>query len=1196
MAVRKSCRNFTVLLGTTALTLLMTQASAWPHEQTASSPTPAAKSLVKSAKTRAAKPDKALSTDIVNALNFSVRGGKNGVLAGVFDAVYRNPDQRDQVIDYARGLAPGLSRDLTTAADLGVLTAGQRLTLAPNAAQVLSGRSAATGIGAAAYAGAVPTSVPLANSPSPNLPLTATTFQQTWNLNLIGANTAYGRGYTGKDASNNPVYVAVGDTGFDVNNSALRNRLDLTRAKNYIVVNPGDTYNPTDVGVQNNDARDSHGSHVAGLIAAEKFDNVDVHGVAYDAKVVPIRLISAGKDGGAPNATIADGFSTADALTYFASLNNVMVYNASYGPGLPDGTPPQSVWTVSSETNEEAAAASTALKAGKIIVVAAGNDRSDHPTAARNPSGIALYPFIRPEHANLGVYTDGGAKLDYSSLLGESGLVIGVMSIGIKETSTGSGIWRKIPAYYSNFCGVTASWCVAAPGGDVTTDGGVYSTVPFDNYAALQGTSMAAPTVSGAIAVLIGAYPTYNAHDLARLLFSTTEDLGLAGVDAVYGYGLIRLDRATDGPTTLAAGATQTVGANTTVYWSQPLAASGGFNKDGDGILTIAGHTNAPGNVSVLGGTLAVDGTLTVTGAGNALIVNRGGTLAGIGEVYGATTIAGTLSPGKMANVADLIANGVIPSGSSVVGNSAGLLTFNNSVTLTSTATTRIDIDGTLIVPGGPGTYDRIQVVGAGNVFSANGALTPILRDSVGTPSNYTPSIGTRFKFVETQDGARTAGAFSSLVQPTSGLPVNGRFDVIYAPTSITLTVTPLSFAGLTTGTLDSNQRSVASALDAGRPAAGTMPNSAAKTLYDALYALTSPSSYSTALSQLSGSSTPAVTSAATTAFTGFMGSVADRQNALVLGAADTQEASSQAIAFSYADNTPSVEARQAADAFASVMPAAPAQEGWGVWGQAFGRWSSVGDTSGVQGSKSRSGGFTLGADKLLANDLIGGVAIGFARTNTDTNGGSGTSTSYSGALYASWTPGRAVIDVRAAAGPTQVQTSRTTSLTSSAITGDTKGVGGSIGIEAGYIIPIAQFTVKPYAGIAWQGLRLNGYSETQQPFGLTYPTQNFDKLTTTLGVAFSTTARVAGAVTLMPELKVGWGHDLRDTTLVSQAALVDSAFTVNAAEPGRDAALVGLKLAGWTRESLRLFVAYNGEFRSNATSHQVTGGGRVTW
>jgi uncharacterized protein with beta-barrel porin domain len=59
---------------------------------------------------------------------------------------------------------------------------------------------------------------------------------------------------------------------------------------------------------------------------------------------------------------------------------------------------------------------------------------------------------------------------------------------------------------------------------------------------------------------------------------------------------------------------------------------------------------------------------------------------------------------------------------------------------------------------------------------------------------------------------------------------------------------------------------------------------------------------------------------------------------------------------------------------------------------------------------------------------------------------------------------------------------------------------------------------------------------------------------------------------------------------------LLDNAFTVGAASPGREAGLVGLKLAGWTHENFRLFAAYNGEFRANAASHQLSGGLRYTW
>ena len=49
---------------------------------------------------------------------------------------------------------------------------------------------------------------------------------------------------------------------------------------------------------------------------------------------------------------------------------------------------------------------------------------------------------------------------------------------------------------------------------------------------------MAAPMVSGALAVLQQAYPNYDAYDLARVLFATAENIdGQAAVNAMYGYG-----------------------------------------------------------------------------------------------------------------------------------------------------------------------------------------------------------------------------------------------------------------------------------------------------------------------------------------------------------------------------------------------------------------------------------------------------------------------------------------------------------------------------------------------------------------------------------------------------------------------------------------------------------------------------------
>ncbi len=1130
----------------------------------------AAAQAVRDAKPAKAKPAgktaAKLPPEVARALKSSHDLGSRGLVAGVFEAAHREPGQRDAILSYARSLVPGAARDLTVAADLGVLTAGRTLALAPNAGQVLSTRLAGN------PGGSVPAYAPTAGVAPRALPNPAPPAgDQTWNRDLIGASVAYGRGFTGQG-----VTVAVGDTGFDIANDALRNQLDLTRARNYVLNSAGDAYDPTQVGVQS--PQDSHGSHVSGIIAAEQLPGVDMHGIAYNAKIVPIRVILAGPD--APNAVYAPGLENpfADALNYFASLDNVKIYNASYGPS-PDRLPALSVWKADASEAEYKAAINV-LKADKIIVAATGNERDDHPVAGRNPSGLALYPFIHPNHNNAGVYDAGGEQVDLTALQRQNGLIIGVMSVGA----------NKAAAAYSNYCGVTAAWCVAAPGGNMPHDTGVFAPIPDNTYGFLHGTSMAAPAVSGALAVLIEAYPGYNARDLARLLFSTTEDLGDPGLDAVFGHGLIRLDRATDGPTTLAAGSTVTVNAGDTIYWSRPLVTSGDFDKDGDGVLTISGRTATPGNVAVGLGTLAVDGTLSVTGGGHTLGIGQNGTLAGIGEVVGNTTIAGTLSPGRMPNVGDLIANGVLAPGSTVTGNSPGTLTFTGNVTLTSTATTRVDIDGTFNTPGGPGTHDKIVVSGANHVFTANGTLLPVLRGIAGGYNDHTPTIGTAYRIVDAQDGAKVAGAFTTLTQPVAGLTADTRFDLAYTTTSIALAVTPTSFAALGGAPLSGPQSSVAGVLDIVRAA----PSSRAASVLNSMYLLSGEAEYREALVQLGGPGQPATPGAVMSTFSSFGSSVATRQGVVASGGGNVQSATMQGVALGYAGGAPVVEAR-GADAFASFDTSArPSAAQWSLWGQAFGRWSRVGAELGLPGSTGRSGGFAVGADRLLAPDFVGGVAMGFARTTTNSAGSQATSDSYSGSLYGTWTPGRFVIDGRVAAGPTLMNTSRSLTAFGTA-NGKANGFGGLVAGEIGYRMTVAAFTVKPYVGLEWQTFHRRAYDETAA-FGLSYPAQSFNKLVSTLGTQISTRFRTAEGLTLMPEIKLAWAHDLRDTTLVTQTALLDNAFTVSAASPGRDAALAGLTLTGWTRENFRLFASYNGEFRRNAHSHALTGGGRWSW
>ena len=105
---------------------------------------------------------------------------------------------------------------------------------------------------------------------------------------------------------------------------------------------------------------------------------------------------------------------------------------------------------------------------------------------------------------------------------------------------------------YSNGCGVAKNYCISAPGGELNfgRDAGIYSTVnqsdttESGDYAYKQGTSMAAPVVSGSIALLKEQFPNLTPTQLVDLLISTATDLGAAGVDEVYGVGKINLGSA----------------------------------------------------------------------------------------------------------------------------------------------------------------------------------------------------------------------------------------------------------------------------------------------------------------------------------------------------------------------------------------------------------------------------------------------------------------------------------------------------------------------------------------------------------------------------------------------------------------------------------------------------------------------------
>ncbi|HYD81287.1 MAG TPA: S8 family peptidase [Paucimonas sp.] len=271
----------------------------------------------------------------------------------------------------------------------------------------------------------------------------------------IKAGPAYARGGSGKG-----VTIAVLDTGIAAAHP------EFSAAGKLL---PG--YNATgSSGVF--DAR-GHGTHVAGLLAAGR-DGRGMSGVAYDARLLPIKIFS---DSGGGSSAYADA-----GLRY--AIGRAQIANLSFG--TPDRYAP--------------GAAREAVRAGLLLVAAAGNSGAAHPEWPAR--------FAKEAWAN--------------------GQIIAVGAVDA----------RNRLADFSNRAGDAAAWYLVAPGVDLS------STHLDGRYMARSGTSMATPVVSGAAAVLKQLWPYLRAEQIAAILFATATDLGAPGVDPVYGRGLVNLEKA----------------------------------------------------------------------------------------------------------------------------------------------------------------------------------------------------------------------------------------------------------------------------------------------------------------------------------------------------------------------------------------------------------------------------------------------------------------------------------------------------------------------------------------------------------------------------------------------------------------------------------------------------------------------------
>ncbi|TPW26203.1 autotransporter outer membrane beta-barrel domain-containing protein, partial [Martelella alba] len=568
----------------------------------------------------------------------------------------------------------------------------------------------------------------------------------------------------------------------------------------------------------------------------------------------------------------------------------------------------------------------------------------------------------------------------------------------------------NVIADYSNHCGVAKYWCVAASGTNV------YSSIPVSmgSYAQESGTSMAAPNVSGAIAVLTEAYPTFTPAEIVEILFMTAEDLGATGVDDVYGWGMIRLDRALSvGPVGMPEDGVYTVGTDgSDTTWIVSFDSDASLVKAGDGTLAISSTASFDAGTTVSGGLLAVDGSLITP----TLLIEQDGTLGGSGLITGNVDVAGTLSP----------------------GDSPGTLTVAGNVTLSSSATMVVDIDGTG-TQNGAGNYDRLVLTGTGATFTANGTLSPTLRGISGAASNdFSPTPGELFTFVEAADGAVT-GSFTGLTQPASGLADGTRLDVLYWPDALSLAATPETYADLSAFglSLSGNETALGTAIDAARPAAGIRPVAAENDAFNVLYSA-STDQLGAGLPSLTGQIHADMGTTAVRAVGRFADTIGQRQ-------------------FGLSDGWLSVGGTPYGTGLA--------------WASGTAASTQIGTAGGVEGYDARTNDGTFGIDWRFGRNAFGlAASYEYADVSSDTNG-SGSINTYQGAVYGTFDMDVLALALRGGLSYGDLATSRVTSLGDYAAraTASGHGMGGFIEASAFKAFEADSITLTPSATLGYR-------------------------------------------------------------------------------------------------------------------------------
>jgi serine protease len=366
-----------------------------------------------------------------------------------------------------------------------------------------------------------------------------------WHLPMINAPAAWDLTTGSAD-----VVVAVVDSGVLTGHPDLSGQLlagyDFVRDPLSARDGDGIDADPTDPGGSDPGSNSFHGTHVSGTIAASGDNTIGVAGVAYGARLMPLRALGSGGAG--------TSYDVRQAIRYAAGLPN----DSGLVPDMPADIINLSLGSPAFSPADEALFEQL-WQSGITVVAAAGNEASSAPSYPAAYNHVISVSAV-DSRRGLARYSNTGPTVDVAAPGGDNGIDI-----------NGDGY----------------------PDGVLSTGATLSGSEPGFAYTFLSGTSMAAPHVAGVIALMKSTNPALTAADVETLLQrgELTVDLGAAGRDNLYGHGLIDAQRAVaaalaaagnspaDNPQLAASAGTLSFGATTRTLELQ-LDNSGGGNLE----------------------------------------------------------------------------------------------------------------------------------------------------------------------------------------------------------------------------------------------------------------------------------------------------------------------------------------------------------------------------------------------------------------------------------------------------------------------------------------------------------------------------------------------------------------------------------------------------------------------------------------